>query len=219
MKLLHSDPRSLSPNPWNPNHVSPEGMERLTESLRRHGWVKPAIVRETDTGLEILGGQHRVEAAIYLGHTEVPTLNLGRLTDERAKEIGLIDNARYGTDDADALAAIIKEIGKDVASEFLPFSDAELAALAVDIDVDDIDDLIDGVDDAGSEDEKPERKPKTHTVMRFKVSVEDEDLIRELIEEIKMEQGFVEDDDLTNAGDALVHLAKQLKEVEDEYQS
>lgn len=216
MNLIHTDPRTLSPNPWNPNHVSPEGMERLTESLRRHGWVKPALVRETETGLEILGGQHRIEASIVLGNETVPVLNLGRLSDERAKEIGLIDNARYGSDDADELAAIIKDLGgSDVIAEFLPFSDAELASLATDVDVDDIDDMIDGTHDAvGEPEEKPERQPKTHTIMRFKISIQDEDLVRELIEEIKQEQEFVEEDDLTNAGDALVYLAQQMKEAE-----
>jgi ParB-like chromosome segregation protein Spo0J len=192
-------------------------MERLTESLRRHGWVKPALARETDAGLEILGGQHRIEAAIVLGNTTVPVLNLGPMPDERAKEIGLIDNARYGSDDADALAEIIEELGgADIVSEFLPFSDAELAALATEVSYDDLDDMIDGkLDEAGEKtEEKPERKPKTHTIMRFKVSIEDEDLVRNLIEEIKQEQEFVDEDDLTNAGDALVYLANQLKEVE-----
>ncbi|MBV6634384.1 MAG: ParB N-terminal domain-containing protein [Mameliella sp.] len=210
------DPRALSPNPWNSNHVSPEGMERLTESLRRHGWVRPIIVRETDAGYEILGGQHRVEAALVLGHEEVPVYSLGRISDERAKEVGLIDNARYGSDDADELASIIRDIGgKEIAAEFLPFSEAELATLATDIELDDIDDMIDGTDEdhAGSGAETPERKTKTHSVMRFKVSVADEDLVRELIEEVKQEQGFVGDDDLTNAGDALIYIAQQLKEV------
>lgn len=215
MKLKHVDPRGLSPNPWNPNKVSPEGMERLTESLRRHGWVKPVLVRELDGDiLEILGGQHRVEAAIALRQAEVPVLNLGKIADDRAKEIGLIDNARYGADDADALAEIIEEIGgKDAVAEFLPFSDAELASLVTDVSDDDIDDLVEG-DENDSKPEKPEPSRKTHSVMRFKVSVEDEDLVRELVEEVKLEQGFVEDDDLTNAGDALVYIAKQLKEVE-----
>jgi len=216
MKLLHLDPRGLSPNPWNPNHVSPDGMEKLTESLRRHGWVKPALVREIDAGYEILGGQHRVEAAIYLGHTTVPAINLGQVSDDRAKEIGLIDNARYGSDDADELSRLIEEIGgQDIVAEFLPFSESELAALATDVSLDDIDDVIEGKDPAGETEETPKPKPKTHSIMRFKISVEDEDRVRALIEEIKLEQGFVDDDDLTNAGDALVYLVKQLEEIDD----
>jgi len=219
MQLNYINPRELIPNPWNSNNVSPEGMERLYSSLKRHGFVKPVIVRERPDGvLEILGGQHRVEAAISMGFEEVPTLNLGEVSDARAKEIGLIDNARYGSDDANALADILKEIGKDVdVASFLPFTDAELAALATDLTVDDIDSLL-GEDD-GSKDEPEERaekKPPTHTIMRFKVGREDEGIVRDLINDIMKEQNFTEEDELTNAGDALVFLAQTMKEVEDE---
>lgn len=219
MELKQLDPRELFPNPWNSNSVGPEAMERLVASLKRHGFVKPVIVRTREDGVfEILGGQHRVEAAITMGFEEVPVLDLGEVDDIRAKEIGLIDNARYGSDDAEALARILQEIGKDVdIASFLPFTDAEIAALATDISVDDIDSILGDDDGSDREDEpKAERKPPTHSIMRFKVGLADEAIVRELIEEIMVDNGFTEEDELTNAGDALVHLARTMKEVADE---
>lgn len=214
MELKSVDPRTLSPNPWNSNQVSPDGMVKLQASLERHGWVKPAIVRELPTGgLEILGGQHRVEAAIALRHETVPVYNLGQIDDVRAKEIGLIDNARYGSDDADLLSQIIKDIGEVEVAEFLPFSDAELAALQTDFTEDDIDAMIEGVEDDKGTEEKVKREPPTHTIMRFRVHKSNEDMIRALIEEVKLEQGFVDEDELTNAGDALAYIAKELRDA------
>jgi ParB-like chromosome segregation protein Spo0J len=190
-------------------------MERLQESLTRNGWIKPAIVRELPTGgLEILGGQHRVEAAISLRHEQVPVYNLGKIDDIKAKEVGLIDNARYGSDDSELLAEIIKDIGEQDVALFLPFSDAELAALKIDFSEDDIDALIDGDEDEGKgSEEKVKRDPPSHTIMRFRVHKENEDRIRQLIEDVKLEQGFTEEDELTNAGDALAHIATELSNV------
>jgi ParB family chromosome partitioning protein len=65
----------LHPNPWNTNVVTPENEKRIEESIKRLGLFKPVTVRElTDGRLEILGGQHRWEAARRLGYKEVPDL-------------------------------------------------------------------------------------------------------------------------------------------------
>ena len=64
-----------------------------------------------DGSLEILGGEHRWKAAQQLGMAEVPVWNVGVITDEHAKKIGLVDNARYGEDDLLGLAGLLKELG------------------------------------------------------------------------------------------------------------
>lgn len=209
MKHIECDPTSLRPNPWNTNEVSPENGEKLRASIRKHGMFKPIVCRELDGGtLEILGGQHRCEVAIEMGLETVPVFNLGRLSDEQAKEIGLIDNARYGTDDAVGLAELIKELGGDEIGEILPFSDSELELMmaASDVDFSDLDDDFDEPDDDTATDEPEERAPKTHRVLRFKVPIGDDERISELIERTQKKYGYTEADQLTNAGDALVHL-------------
>lgn len=112
MKTQLLNPKKLVPNDFNPNHVSPENMEKLKASINDLGFVSAVVVRELPDGtLEILGGQHRVETAVALGIKEIPVLNLGVISDAKAKKIGLVDNARYGVDDTISLAKVFEEIG------------------------------------------------------------------------------------------------------------
>ena len=104
-------PERLSPNPWNTNVVSPENQQKLNASIKRFGMFKPIVVREIDGTLEIIGGQHRWEAAVEMKLPEVPVVNLGRITDKKAKEISLVDNGRYGADDTLQLAELLDDIG------------------------------------------------------------------------------------------------------------
>jgi len=211
MNLTDVAPELLTPNPWNTNKVSPESRVKLSASLERHGWVKPVIARETPLGLQILGGQHRVEAAVELGYDTVPVINLGEVDDNRAKEIGLIDNARYGQDDAIGLAELLADLGgAPLMAEFLPIGVEELAMLGTDIDDDEIENLLSDDNEAPNE---PESKPtKTHQIMRFKVALQDADVVEDFFEKVMNWQDFTEADSLTNAGDALVYVARHFEE-------
>lgn len=198
----------LSPSKWNPNVVSPDNEAKLEESIKRHGFFKPVLVRETNSGeLEIVGGEHRALAAKRIGHKTVPIINLGKIGDQKAKELCLLDNGRYGNDDSLALAELLNGIGNvEELSKFMPYTDSDLAGIfsSVDIDLDDL--------DIKEEDEKVSKvreKPiQTHSIMRFKVPVEDQDMVMDVIERIVKAQKFTEGDSLTNVGDALVFLCK-----------
>ena len=206
---LEVDVRRLKPNPWNTNIVSPENEAKLDASLKRFGVFKPILVREKGEEYEILGGQHRWESAIRLGFDRVPIVNLGKVDDSAAQEIGLADNARYGVDDADGLATLMKSLGRpsDLAA-FLPYSDKELEVIfkSESLDFDSLD--IDGDDD--DIDLKPTEVSAvpTHQVMRFKVPVEDAEWVSALISKVSKIQGYTESDSLTNAGDAMVYILK-----------
>lgn len=202
----------LEPNPWNTNHVSAENEKKLIASFERNGCYKPIVVRQLDSGkLQILGGEHRWMTAKKLGYTTVPIVNLGSISDQRAKEIGLIDNGRYGEDDALELASLLNGMDNlDEIMGFLPFAEDDLSAIfassAIDFD------SLDIPDDA--DDKLPELSTKaavqTHQLMRFKVPVDDSQEITKLIERTMKSQGFTDDDSMTNAGNALVHLLKAL---------
>jgi ParB family chromosome partitioning protein len=147
-----ADPKTLKPNPWNSNRVSPENMRKLEASIRDLGFVTAVIVRElSDGSLQILGGQHRVETAVDMGLSKVPIINVGAIDDAKAKKIGLIDNSRYGNDDTIRLAKIYEEIGlsSEELAEFLPWSqlDFDTISAAVNIDLDALDMMQDGDDD------------------------------------------------------------------------
>ncbi|MDH8217342.1 ParB/RepB/Spo0J family partition protein, partial [Klebsiella pneumoniae] len=62
---------------------------------------KPILGRELlDGTYEILGGEHRWRAAIEHGMAAVPVTSVGVIDDNTAKQMSLVDNERYGEDDA-----------------------------------------------------------------------------------------------------------------------
>lgn len=201
----------LSPNPWNSNHITdPANEERLRESIRRFKMFKPIVVRTLGDGtLQILGGEHRWRAAKQMGMKTVPIVNLGAIDDRRAKEIGLVDNGRYGDDDLGELGKILGELGNDVL-EFMPFADVDLQMMLSarsDVDLDDL--------DRPGEHETPQLDRQsagpTGQVMRFKIPVEDTVWVTQMIEQQMRAGGFKDEDALSNAGNALVALLMQLR--------
>jgi len=213
LKLLTVHPDRLRANPWNTNFVSPENETKLARSLAELGQFKPLVVRElpdaaTDTQFEILGGEHRWGVAKNVGITEVTIFNLGVIDDTLAKKISLADNAKYGADDTLALAKLLAEIGSaDEMQQILPYSDADISAIfsASDIALDELE-LPESYEEPDAGAEKPERVANTHTIMRFKVPLTDAERITEMVTRTLKKQGYTSSDELTNAGDALVHI-------------
>lgn len=206
-------PDRLHPNPWNTNVVSPENQAKLEQSVKRLGMFKPIVVRVRDDGeLEIIGGQHRWEAAKALGLKEVPVVNLGVTSDKKAKEIGLVDNGRYGADDTLQLAELLDELGvsSEELASFMPYSESDFASIfsSVSISLDD----LDLPDDVESPKAASPKAVQTHQVMRFKVPVDDVAKITDMIERTMKEQRYTDEDSLSNAGNALVHLLSRLEE-------
>jgi ParB-like chromosome segregation protein Spo0J len=211
------DPRDLQQNPWNPNEVDPINREKIRNSLRSEGFFKPVLVRTLPDGvLQIIGGAHRVEEAIALGMGKVPATNLGVISDVRAKRITLLDNGRYGEDNHEKLSQLLSEgIGtiEDLLA-ILPIDEAELTGYFdhdndLQKELDSLGDLSDDDFEGGEIDLDIKNKPtKTHEILRFKVSVDDAERAKEVINRITREQGFTESDALTNAGDAFVWLLK-----------
>jgi ParB family chromosome partitioning protein len=208
-----ADPASLKPNPWNTNVVSPDNEAKLDQSIRRLGMFKPVVARElADGSLQIIGGEHRAAAAVRLKLAKIPVINLGKIDDAKAKEIGLVDNGRYGADNTLQLAELLDSLGSaDELASFMPYSEGDIASIfsSVNIALDDLD--LPDVDDTATT--SPKEKPsQTHQIMRFKVPVEDIDDVTALIEKTMKVQKFTESDSLTNAGDALVYLLKASQE-------
>lgn len=224
MGVEYVSPHELLANPWNPNAVDPINQQKLEASLKRDGIKRPIVVRQLENGdYQIIGGQHRTEAAISLGWKEVPIINRGKISDAEAKRETLLDNYRYGSDNLDRLAALLSDpdIG-DAASllDTMPIDDEELAEYFSHLKSETIDlDIEDALDDGSEkpEDEEDETidlgtgKPlKTHTIVRFRISVEDQAKLAELVKQTKIDHGYVASDDLTNDGDALIHLVRDL---------
>lgn len=189
--------------------TTPESEAKLEASIDRLGFFRPVVVREIDGELQIIGGEHRWEIAKRRG-IQVPIINLGPIADQKAKEISIADNVRYGADDALSFAEFIKEMSNsDELQVFLPFTDRDFEDLfaSTDIALEDLGieenfDAALGNDDTGLS----PKAAKTHTIMRFKVSLKDAEKITGLIASTQKLHGLTESDALTNAGDALTHL-------------
>lgn len=208
-RTLKMNPRELKFSPWNVNVVSPENQRKLEESIRRNGIFRPVVVRELPTGdFEVIAGEHTTRAAVTLGMVEIDVYNLGAIDERKAKEISVIDNQHYGTEDAFGLAGLLKEIDADP-GEFLPYSDEDLTEIfkASEIDLDALD-MPDADDDSGEIEEAAARAPVDFQMMRFKVPLKDAEFVTRLIETVVRRQGFKSSDSLEAAGDALVHLCR-----------
>lgn len=104
---------------------------------------KPIVVRTLASGeLEILCGEHRRNSAIRLCMATVPVVSLGLVDDKRAKEIGIVDNGRYGNDDTLQLAQLLESLGTpEELAAFMPYSDTDFDSIfsSVTIALDDLD--------------------------------------------------------------------------------
>ena len=223
MDVEYVDPHELRPNPWNPNNVDPVNQTKLENSIRRDGIKRPIVVRQLSNGdYQIIGGQHRTEAAIELGMKQIPIINRGKISDAEAKKETLLDNYRYGSDNLDRLSALLSDpdIG-DAASllDTMPIDEEELAEYfkhltseTIDLDIEaELDDGSKAADDDEDTVDLSTGKPlRTHQIIRFRVSVEDQAKLAELLKQVKIDEGYVTSDDLTNDGDALVHLLRDL---------
>jgi ParB-like chromosome segregation protein Spo0J len=211
LHTLIINPAELNFSAWNTNTVSPEDQKKLEESLRRNGQFRPIIVYEAESGgYVIIGGEHTTRAAISLGWDEIAIYNLGPISEIKAKEISVLDNGRYGHDDATELANLLAEIAElDELKTFLPLGDEDLTAIFATQDID-LDDLELGDDEAEGlgVDDTP---PKTHQLLRFKVPLADSEYVEDKINAVMSQQGYKSLDSLTNAGDALVHILNNWK--------
>lgn len=214
MDIVYIDPTTLKKNPWNPNVVDPINQMKLETSIRKEGIKRPVVVRELDNGeLEIIGGQHRTQAAIALALEVVPVINRGRISDALAKKETLIDNFRYGTDDVFRFSELLQDPDLGSAAELLasmPIDEEELAGYFAHLSAEKIEVEIDSIlgDDDESEtiDLGATTPTRTHQIIRFRVSIDDAAKIGELLKKVRATNGYTEADDMTNDGDALVHV-------------
>ncbi|SUE95779.1 chromosome segregation DNA-binding protein [Ectopseudomonas mendocina] len=215
MEVQYEDPATLKPNPWNPNVVDPINQLKLEASIQKDGIKRPIVVRTLEDGtLEIIGGQHRTLAAMSLGYDKVPVINRGLISDAQAKKETLIDNFRYGNDDVLRFSELLQDPEIGSAEELLatmPIDEEELAGYfshltAENVDVE-IDSILDDEEEKGETIDLGATQPtRTHQIIRFRVSVEDAAKINELVKKVRADNGYTEADDMTNDGDALVHL-------------
>ena len=91
----------------NPRTIKKDQFERLKTSIKDNPdyfEARPIILSDRTGQLVILAGNQRYKAAKALGMTEVPTIVLHGLTEERERELIIRDNVENGDWDWDKLA-------------------------------------------------------------------------------------------------------------------
>jgi ParB family chromosome partitioning protein len=82
----------ISPNRYQPRTVfNQEELDRLTDSIAQQGVLQPLLVRNMDTGYELIAGERRLRAAEAAGLDHVPVV-VKDLTDEQVLEVSIIEN-------------------------------------------------------------------------------------------------------------------------------
>jgi ParB family chromosome partitioning protein len=105
----------LVPNAQQPRQSFSEGkLKELTESVRSKGVIHPLIVRELDSGYQIITGERRWRAAKLAGLRSVPVI-VKEVTDSDMLELALIENLQREDlnplEEADAYRQLIEEHG------------------------------------------------------------------------------------------------------------
>lgn len=91
----------------NPRTIKKDDFERLKKSLQDNQdyfEARPLILSDRTGKLVIIAGNQRYKAAKAIGLTEVPTVLLSGLTEEREREIVIRDNVENGEWDFEILA-------------------------------------------------------------------------------------------------------------------
>lgn len=125
----------LRPNDWNPNSMSDFMVGKARASLRQFGFVDPVLARTVPgvPGLEIVDGEQRWRASILEGLSTIAVIDLGEISDAKAKSLTVVLNETRGRFDRNGLAVLIGGLlnsGDDAldaaAREVLPYTDREL---------------------------------------------------------------------------------------------
>lgn len=212
LSITYISPKKLKKNQWNTNKVSIENEEKLDKSLKEYGLFKPILCRTVNDELEIIGGEHRVESAIRNGISEIPIINLGNISDDKAKKMGLIDNGRYGSDDFVELQELINSLeSPNELLEVLPYSleDFEGIFKADEIDLDNIPSFEENseIEDSDeTENNFVQKLLETHAIVKFKIPLEFLQDLNNKIKNKEQELNTEYGDSLVNAGNALLAL-------------
>jgi hypothetical protein len=125
----------IRPNPWNPNAMDNEMLDRERASIERFGFVSPVLGREIEgeDWYELIDGEHRWKIARELQMRELPLWSLGPITELAAKELTLALREIHGDHDPDRVQAILREIANSESGQglrdILPYGDEVFAKL------------------------------------------------------------------------------------------
>lgn len=112
---LECDIELIQPNRYQPRlHFAPEELAQLSESIRAQGVLQPLLVRQSDTGYELVAGERRLRAAKMAGLSTIPIL-IKDISDAEMLEISIVENIQRADlnpmEEAEAYHRLVVEFG------------------------------------------------------------------------------------------------------------
>ena len=106
---------AITPNRYQPrSRFEPEELAELADSIRSQGVIQPLLVRQADTGYELVAGERRLRAARMAGLETVPVV-VRDLSDAEMLEISIVENIQREdfnpVEEADAYHRLMSEFG------------------------------------------------------------------------------------------------------------
>ena len=89
MEIKYLEPKTLNAYEKNSRVHDDEQIERIKRSIKEFGFINPVLIDKNNT---IIAGHARVRAALNLGLTEVPTIELESLSEEQIRAYVIADN-------------------------------------------------------------------------------------------------------------------------------
>lgn len=113
----------IEKNPWNPNTMNEEGMNRLIQEIEEVGFIDPIQVVPMASGkYRLLGGEHRYDAMVSLGHLTIPAVVLSddKWQDEDLQKLVTVRlNVLKGKLDPARMALLYDEMAKKYGDQAL----------------------------------------------------------------------------------------------------
>ena len=89
---FHCDTHLIRPNPFQPRRrFTDEDLAELSESIKTQGILQPLLVRQDESGYELITGERRLRAAKHAGLTQVPVL-IKRVNNDKLLEMAIVEN-------------------------------------------------------------------------------------------------------------------------------
>jgi hypothetical protein len=105
------DVEGLVSAPWNYKRPNPDMIEKLAASIQHDASAGVMAVREIDGGrLEVIDGNHRLEAIKRLGWQQALVENFGAISKAQAVLIAQRRNAQWFEDDLPALSRLMRDV-------------------------------------------------------------------------------------------------------------
>src|SRR5690242_11149599 len=89
LTVVYRDPKALRPRDRNPRTHTPKQIKQIAASIKEFGFVNPVL---TDGKNGIIAGHGRVEAAKWLGMSDIPTVRVDHLTPDQVRAYVIADN-------------------------------------------------------------------------------------------------------------------------------